>query len=44
MLFHFQLMIFYRFKSLEKLGISGNETAHRHKGSHDADIHIYGGL
>ena len=44
MLLHFQLVIFYRFKQLEQLGIAGYETAHGHKGSHDADVHFHRSL
>ena len=44
MLIHFQLMIFYRFEPLKQLGIGSDETAHGHKGSHNANIHIYGSL
>ena len=38
--FHFKLMIFNRFKPLEQLGIGNYKTAHGHKGSHDADVHL----
>lgn len=35
-----QPVVLNRFKSLEKLGVGGDEAAHRHKGSHNADVHL----
>lgn len=40
MLFHFQLVVFDCFKTLEQLGISGDETAHGDESPHYTDIHL----